>query len=110
MTAEGREKGGMPMLSVRLPRRTIRQLDTLAAERGITRTRVVRQLLDAGLIGRPAPPSATPSEAELVALLGERARAGNVSAIRSLLAREHVMDPHERALAIFQSMVGADAS
>jgi hypothetical protein len=100
----------MPMLSVRLPRRTIRQLDTLAAERGITRTRVVRQLLDAGLIGRPAPSSEVPTEAELVALLAERARAGNVSAIRSLLAREHVMDPHERALAIFRSMVGAGES
>jgi hypothetical protein len=62
----------MPMLSVRLPRRTIRQLDTLAAERGITRTRVVRQLLDAGLIGRPAPSSEVPTEAELVALLAER--------------------------------------
>ena len=110
MTPESREPGGMERLSVRLPGRTLAQLDTLAAERGITRTRVVRQLLDAGLIGRPAPPSETPSEAELVALLSERARAGNVSAIRSLLAREHVMDPRERALAIFQSMVGAGES
>lgn len=98
------------MLSVRLPSRTIAQLDTLAAERGITRTRVVRQLLDAGLVGRPAPPTETPTEAELVALLGERARAGNVSAIRSLLAREHLTDPRERAIALFRSMAGADES
>jgi hypothetical protein len=65
MTPESREPGGMERLSVRLPRRTLAQLDTLAAERGITRTRVVRQLLDAGLIGRPAPSTEPPSEAEL---------------------------------------------
>jgi len=100
----------MPMLSVRLPMRTIEQLDSLAAERGITRTRVVRQLLDAGLVGRPAPSSEPPTEAELVALLSERARAGNVSAIRSLLTREHLTDPRERAIALFQSMVGAGGS
>jgi hypothetical protein len=105
MTVERREKGGMPMLSVRLPAATIAQLDALAVERGITRTRVVRQLLGAGLVGRPAPSSEPPTEAELVALLSERARAGNVSAIRSLLVREHVTDPRERAIAAFESMV-----
>src|SRR5215207_1250203 len=95
---------GMPMLSVRLPRSTIEALDDLAQERGITRTRVVRQLLDAGLRGRPAVNGEPPSEEELVALLSERARAGNVSAIRSLLAREHMLDPRERALALFQEL------
>jgi hypothetical protein len=110
MTVEGREPGGMPMLSVRLPMRTIEQLDALAAERGITRTRVVRQLLGAGLIGRPAPSTEPPTEPELVALLSERARAGNVSAIRSLLTREHLTDPRERAIALFRSMAGADES
>lgn len=110
MTPEGREPGGMERLSVRLPRRTLAQLDTLAAERGITRTRVVRQLLDAGLIGRPAPASEPPSEAELVSLLAERARAGNVAAIRTLLAGEHVMNHHERALMIFKSMLGTGES
>ena len=110
MTPDPREPGGMERLSVRLPRRTIAQLDALAAERGITRTRVVRHLLDAGLIGRPAPATEPPSEAELVSLLAERARAGNVSAIRSLLASEHVLDPDERALMIFQSMLGTGES
>jgi hypothetical protein len=95
----------MPMLSVRLPRSTIEALDDLAAERGITRTRVVRQLLDAGLRGRPAVNGEPPSEEELVALLSERARAGNVSAIRSLLAREHVIDPRTRAVLMFEEMV-----
>jgi hypothetical protein len=42
-----------------------RQLDALALERGVTRTRVVRQLLEAGLRDRPAPPYETPSEDEL---------------------------------------------
>ena len=105
MTPESREKGGMPMLSVRLPLRTIAQLDALAAERGINRTRVVRQLLDAGLMGRPAPPSKTPTEAELVALLAERARQGNVSAIKGLLAREAQRDDVDRAI---EEFLGAD--
>jgi hypothetical protein len=104
MTMERREKGGMPMLSVRLPVRTIAQLDAFAEERGVTRTRVVRQLLDAGLKDRPGVVSEPPTEEELVALLSERARAGNVSAIRSLLSREHMLDPRERALMLFQEL------
>ena len=92
-------------MSVRLSARTIARLDVLAQEREVTRTRVVRQLLEAGLRGRPAPSSDPPSEAELIALLSERARAGNVAAIRSLLAREHVTDPRERALALFGELV-----
>jgi hypothetical protein len=110
MTQNRREPGGMPMLSVRLPSSTITRLDALAAERGVTRTRAVRQLLDAGLAGRPAVASEPPTEAELVSLLSERARAGNVSAIRSLLAREHLTDPRERAVALFTAMVHEDRS
>jgi hypothetical protein len=60
------------------------QLDSLAEERGVTRTRLVRQLLEAGLRDRPPPPSDTPSEEELLALLAEKARTGNVAAIRTL--------------------------
>ena len=71
----------MPMLSVRLPEQTIAQLDELAAERRVTRTRVIRQLLDAGLADRSLPSGEPPTEEELVALLSERARAGNVAAI-----------------------------
>jgi hypothetical protein len=61
--------------------------------------------LEAGLRDRPAPSSEPPTEDELVALLSERARAGNVSAIRSLLVREHLADPRERAVELFRSMV-----
>jgi hypothetical protein len=100
MTPERPEPGGMPQLCVRLTGRMLGQLDALAGERGITRTRVVRQLLEPGLRDRPAPASEPPTEEELVALLAERARSGNVSAIRSLLAREHTTDPRERALGL----------
>jgi hypothetical protein len=94
----------MERLSVRLTDRMFWQLDALAAERGITRTRLVRQLLEAGLRDRPAPESHTPSEEELLDLLAEKARMGNVAAIRALLAREEQKDPRAQALALFQEM------
>lgn len=74
----------MERLSVRLTDRMFWQLDSLAEERRVTRTRLVRQLLEAGLRDRPPPPSDTPSEEELLALLAEKARTGNVAAIRTL--------------------------
>ena len=48
-------------LSARLTDRMFSQLDALALERGVTRTRLVRQLLEAGLRDRPPPRSETPS-------------------------------------------------
>jgi hypothetical protein len=110
MTNRALNHGGMPQLSVRLTGRMFEQLDALAAERGVNRTRLVRLLLEAGLRDRPAPSSEPPSEEELIALLSEKARQGNVSAIRSLLVREHESDPRARAIALFQSMVGASDS
>jgi hypothetical protein len=94
----------MEQLSVRLTDRMLRQLDALALERAVTRTRLVRQLLEAGLRDRPPPPSETPSEEELLALLTEKARMGNVSAIRALLVREEQKDPRAQALALFEEM------
>jgi hypothetical protein len=94
----------MDRLSVRLSHRTLYRLDGLAAERGVTRTQVVRQLLEVGLRDRPPPPSDVPSEEELVELLSERARLGNVAAIRTLLAREAQKDPRAQALALFEAM------
>jgi metal-responsive CopG/Arc/MetJ family transcriptional regulator len=70
----------MQQLSVRLSDRMFDQLDALAADRGVDRTRLVRQLLQAGLRNRPTLRQARPSQEELVALLAEKARAGNVSA------------------------------
>jgi hypothetical protein len=80
------------------------QIDALAAERGVNRTRLVRQLLEDGLRGRPAPVANTPGEDELLALLSEKARAGNVAAIRALLAREREQDPRQPAVALFTAM------
>jgi predicted transcriptional regulator len=94
----------MERLSVRLTDRMFWQLDALAEERGVTRTRLVRQLLEAGLRDRPAPPSELPAEDELLELLAEKARMGNVAAIRALLLREEQKDPRAQALALFQEM------
>jgi hypothetical protein len=95
----------MERLSVRLTDRMFRELDALAAERGINRTRLVRQLLEAGLRDRDSiPPPDTPSEEELLDLLAEKARMGNVSAIRALLVREEQKDPRKAALALFEEM------
>jgi metal-responsive CopG/Arc/MetJ family transcriptional regulator len=100
----------MPMLSVRLPASTIEALDDLAAERGIDRSRLVRQLLDAGLRGRPKPSSEPVTENELVALLSERARAGNTAAIRTLLSRGDALDPREEAWRTLEAMVAERGS
>jgi hypothetical protein len=94
----------MDRLSVRLSDRTLYRLDGLAAERGVTRTQVVRQLLEAGLRDRPPPPSDQLSEEELLELLAEKARMGNVAAIRTLLVREEQRDPRKQALALFEEM------
>jgi hypothetical protein len=64
----------------------------------------VRQLLEAGLRDSPPPPSETPSEDELPAILTERARAGNVAAVRTLLVSEEQKDPRAQALALFEEM------
>ena len=94
----------MDQLSVRLTDRMFRQLDALALERGVTRTRLVRQLLEAGLRDRPEPPSELPSEDELLSILAEKAKMGNVAAIRTLLVREEQKDPRAQALALFEEM------
>jgi hypothetical protein len=95
----------MERLSVRLTDRMFRELDALAVERRVTRTRLVRQLLEAGLRDRDSiPPPDPPSEEELLAILTERARAGNVAAARTLLIREEQKDPRKQALALFEEM------
>jgi antitoxin component of RelBE/YafQ-DinJ toxin-antitoxin module len=74
----------MPQLAVRLPKTTQARLDAVCAERGLTRSQLVRQLIVAAVEGAPVEPLDTPGEEELLELLSERARAGNVAAIRSL--------------------------
>ena len=95
----------MARFTVRVPNATLQRLDTLACSRGTTRAGLVRQLVDAAVQGVPAPDVDPPNEAELLDLLAEKARAGNVSAIRTLLARQEQLDPQERALRSFEVMV-----
>jgi hypothetical protein len=94
----------MERLSVRLTDRLFRQLDAFADERGVTRTQLVRQLLEAGLRDRPPPPSDLPSKEELLEVLADKARMGNVAAVRTLLAREDQKDPRAQTLALFEAM------
>ena len=96
----------MKSLHVRVPAAMIEQLDALADERGIVRSRLIRQLLDAGLEARPEPEQEPMSEAELLGVLTERARNGHVSAARSLLSRLEDQSPRDRLLAEFVRVVG----
>jgi predicted transcriptional regulator len=91
-------------LSVRVSEYTLARLDVLAAERGLSRSRLVRALVERALEDAPAIDVQEPSEDELLALLAERARQGNVAAIRSLLARSERADPRERALLALQAL------
>jgi hypothetical protein len=66
-------------LTVRITDRLERRLDALARERGRTRAALVREMLEAGVQGVAAPPSERPTEEELLELLSEKARQGNVA-------------------------------
>jgi hypothetical protein len=54
---------------------------------------------------RPLPPQKLPTEDELLAVLGERARAGNTSAARSILVRLEGRDQRADAVAAFAAMI-----
>ncbi|MDP9347246.1 MAG: ribbon-helix-helix protein, CopG family [Actinomycetota bacterium] len=71
-------------VTVRFSPLLLGRLDDLAAARGCSRSAVLRQLVaDAAL----SPADAVPDEAELLAVAAERARAGNMAAVRLLLDR-----------------------
>jgi hypothetical protein len=59
----------------------------------MNRARFVRNLITEAVDGAPVEAPEHPSYDELLDLLAEKARQGNVSAIRSLLAREEYEDP-----------------
>jgi predicted transcriptional regulator len=96
----------MARLTIRLADRLEQRLDTLAAEHGRSRAAIARELLEASVQGTPALEPETPTEDELLALLTEKARQGNVAAIRSLLLREEQKDPRHRALLAFEQIAG----
>jgi metal-responsive CopG/Arc/MetJ family transcriptional regulator len=74
-------------LSLRLSKHLLERLDALAAARGLDRSRTLRQIIAEAAM-TPEERAELPSEHELVGLLVERARSGNVSAIKTLLERE----------------------
>jgi hypothetical protein len=81
------------------------QLEAAASAAGVPAARFVRQLIAQAVAGRSVGAPDPPTEEELYDLLAEKARQGNVAAIRSLLARKQVTDPRERALALLRDMV-----
>lgn len=95
----------MARVTVRLTDRMSAQLEEAAAGAGVPPARFLRRLIAEAVAGRPVARPESPSVEELEGLLAEKARQGNVAAIRSLLAREHVTDPRERALALLREMV-----
>ena len=94
----------MTQLSVKLSDSQMARLGVLAKERGVAKAVLVRQLILAAIDGVPPEPVDAPSEDELLELLAERARAGNVAAIRSLLARTDETDPRDRALEALRAL------
>ena len=92
-------------VTIRLTDRMSTQLEAVAAERGVSCARFVRELIAQAVAGKRVEGLGPPAEDELLDLLAEKARGGNVAAIRSLLAREYVKDPRTRAVDLFAEMV-----
>ena len=74
----------MARVTVRLTDRMSTQLEAVAAERGVSCARFVRELIAQAVAGKQVEGLGPPAEEELLDLLAEKARAGNVAAIRSL--------------------------
>ncbi len=73
----------MTLISVRLPEPELQALDSMAMEAQLSRSGLLRRALGEMLAGKLPPRPAPPGEAELLAVLGERARAGSAVAIKS---------------------------
>jgi hypothetical protein len=80
------------------------KLDTLAERAGLTRSGIVRRLIDEASADVPVP-SERLTESELLDLLNEQARAGRTAAIVTLLRREDGRDDVDR---LIESVFGAD--
>ena len=94
----------MARVTVRLTDRMAEQLSEAAGERGVSCARFVRHLISGAVAGTTVDTPEEPTREELLALLAEKARQGNVSAIRSLLVREADQNPHDRLMAQFRRM------
>jgi hypothetical protein len=91
-------------VTVRLTDRMAAQLDAAARDHGMSRARYVRHLISGAVTGKPVETPGHPSRDELLELLAEKARQGNVSAIRSLLTREEYENPRGRLISEFRRM------
>jgi hypothetical protein len=60
----------------------------------------MRQLIAQAVAGQPVDGLGPPYKNALLELFAEKARQGNVAALRSLLARREPSDPHSRAVAV----------
>ncbi len=96
---------GMPRIVVRVRESLLDAIDAAAHERGLSRAETVRDLLAVALRDRLPLAAEAPTEAELLGVLAEASRRGNVSAARSLLARRGYMDPRDVAREAFQQAV-----
>jgi hypothetical protein len=74
------------------------KLDALAEREGLTRSAIVRRLIDAAASDVRVP-GARLTESELLDLLHEQARSGRVAAIVTLLRREDSRDSVDKFLA-----------
>ncbi len=93
-----------PRLTVRLTPDARHKVQALAESRGVSAAHAVRQLIaEADVDATPRPPRHL-SEEELIDVLHERAAAGNVSAVKELLAIERERDPRESALEALERM------
>ena len=72
-------------LEIRASEALVRRLDAFAAERGMNRSQALRAAVLEASPDAAGPPLA-PDHDELLRLLGEAARGGSVSAMRTLLA------------------------
>ena len=73
-------------ISLRLMADQLERLQMVAEARGLSRSHALRRLIDEASL-TPEERGRLPDSEELLALLAERARAGNVAAIRALLDR-----------------------
>jgi predicted transcriptional regulator len=90
-------------LTIRMPASQVAKLDELAGRTGVTRSQVLRRLVESATADVGAT-SCRLTEDEALDLLHEQARAGRVSAIAEVLRRHREDDPRARAFLAFEQL------
>jgi len=88
-------------VSVRLSGALLAHLDALAGARRLSRSALLRALVDEAAM---VTGEEVPSERELLAITAEKARSGNMSAVKLLLDRQSCLDPDEAARDPFERL------